>query len=231
MYFSGSNNLSSFKQLPNDLKPREKLQYLGPNQLTQQELLAIILQHGDTNYSVMQVAQMLLEKYHTLDNVLNQSITELISNPGIGRVKATSLVTIKEIFNRINHPKLVNTIITHPSEVYDLVKYLSDYEQECLVVICLDVKGNLICQQEVNVGSRDKIVFDPKTILHIALKHLSYGIIIAHNHPSGDANPSSADVNGTKQLEKICDTVSMKLLDHVIVGKQNYYSMRENMDF
>ena len=222
--------MSSFKQLPNDLKPREKLQYLGTKELSQQELLAIILQNGNTKYSVMQIAQMWLEKYQTLDNVLNQRINELKTNPGIGLVKAINLVTIKEIFNRINYPKLVNTIITHPSEVYELVKYLSTYKKEHLVVICVDCQGNLLAQEEVYIGSSDNIIFNPKDIMHTAIKHNSYGIIVVHNHPSGNAKPSRADIKGTNKLIEVCTLVNIKVLDHVIIGNNTYHSLRENND-
>ncbi len=224
--------MSDFKKLPINLKPREKLQYFGAHSLTDQELLAIILQTGNSKYSVMQVSQMLFEKYETLENICNLPINELKTNRAIGNVKATMIAAIKEINKRIANKSICyeNQIITHPNDIYQLVKYIANETQEHLIVISIDARGQMISIDEVFIGTINEISIHPREIFNKAISHMAYGIFLVHNHPSGNSQPSENDIISTKKIKDIGDFLKIKLLDHIIVSASGYFSLKENCD-
>lgn len=222
--------MSNFKQLPTNLKPREKLKYLGENALTPQELLAIIIQSGNHKYSVMQVSQMLFEKYHTIDNILNQSIKELCNNPGIGEVKALNLKAIKALMDKSNVKIIDSVVINRPEDILPSIKYLEDKKQEHLVIINIDSRYQIISQEEIFIGTINEINIHPREIFAKAIHALAYGIIIVHNHPSGDCSPSENDIISTRKLVEIGKFLNVLVLDHIIISNNGYYSMKENCD-
>lgn len=222
--------MSSFTKLPINLKPREKFEMLGGTQLTDQELIAIILQRGTKEHSVMQISQKLFERYGSLQAILEQSVDELMTNEGVGRVKAIELSSLKTIFERYNYNVYQETMITKPQDVYELTKDIVPLAQEHLVVICVDVMGNVICKKNIFVGTISEITIHPREIFNIAIKVMAYGIFVVHNHPSGDFRPSENDINSTQKLIEAGKFLNVKVLDHIIVSKKGFYSLRENCD-
>lgn len=222
--------MSNFKKLPINLKPREKLKFHGTSRLTDQELLAIILQSGSSQFSVMQISQMLFEKYQTFENILSQSLQELMTNPGIGEVKAINLKAIHEIIKKTQAKPISNMTIKHPKDIVASVEYLKNKEQEHLVVIAVDSRFNIINQEEIFIGTINEIIIHPREIFVNAIKSMAYGIILVHNHPSGNSNPSENDIISTNKLVEIGKFLNIKVLDHLIISKNDYYSLRENND-
>ena len=167
--------MSSFTKLPINFKPREKFEMLGGTQLTDQELIAIILQRGTKEHSVMQISQKLFERYGSLQAILEQSVDELMTNEGVGRVKAIELSSLKTIFERYNYDVYQETMITKPQDVYELTKDIVPLAQEHLVVICVDVKGNVICKKNIFVGTISEITIHPREIFNVAIKVMWIG--------------------------------------------------------
>ncbi len=221
--------MSNFSQLTNVEKPREKMMIQGVKSLTDAELLAIILQSGSRNESVVNLSQKLLEKYDGLTGVFESDIEELKTNQGIGSVKALKLKAILQINKKISQGlKQPMEYVKNPEDVFELVKEIKDENQEHLVLICLDNKSRLISKSTIYVGTVDEITIHPREIFNEAIKNRCYCMIVVHNHPSGDVNPSQADIESTERLVKISHVVGINFLDHIIVGKNDYYSIREN---
>ncbi|MGL5021454.1 MAG: RadC family protein [Mycoplasmatales bacterium] len=223
--------MSKFSELDDNLKPREKLVAQKGEDLNETELLAIILQSGFKDKSVITLSQTLIEKYNGLSGVINSDIEELMTNNGVGIAKASKIKTIKLIQDKIENFIPSNGIkITQPEDVFQITKKIQKQAQENLVVICLDAKANLITNEIVYVGTVDEITIHPREIFNVALKKLSSNIIIVHNHPSGDPSPSAADICATKKILEISKIVGIRLIDHIIVTHNQYYSIRENCD-
>ena len=223
--------MSNFNSLNNSLKPRKKFINHGGDVLTQTELLAILISSGNKKDSVMQLAQGLIEKYNGLENIMELSIEELCLNNGIGQVKAINILVVKHIYEQLlRHPASIKKKIKKPDDVYEMVKYLENKKQEHFVLLCIDNKSRVICSQCLFIGTSDEISIHPREIFNFAIKKLSYGIIIVHNHPSGDLTPSEQDCDSTKRLIEIGNIVGIKVLDHLIISKNGFYSIRKNCD-
>lgn len=221
--------MSDFAKMNNQLKPREKMYKLGAKTLSNAELLAIILQSGSKQESVVVLAQKIIEKHHGLTKLLASEIDQLIEVNGIGVAKASKIKAMAEIIWRINQEMILDTkSITNPSDVYELTKEYATKNQEHLIVLCLDGVTNLIYQEVIFVGTNNEILINPKEIFHIALKKLSHTIILVHNHPSGNPKPSKMDLESTKRLLKMSKLVGIDFLDHVIISRAQYCSLKEN---
>lgn len=222
--------MSNFTKLPTNLKPREKLLLLGETQLSDQELIAIILGSGNRHLSVMQVTQQLFEKYHNLAQIVNASIHELTSNDAIGDVKAINLRAIGEISRRIAQQTQDRDFIKTPEDVYALVRDISRYDQEHLIVIGVNCIGEVMYKRDIFVGTVDTITLHPREIFSDAIKHKVFGIILVHNHPSNNPIPSHNDIISTKKLIDIGNFLKIQVLDHMIVTTDSFYSLKEEGD-
>lgn len=218
---------SSFENLLSHEKPREKLKIYGAKKLSDQELLALIIQTGTKRNSVMQLAQILLENFGNLSVLFSANLNQLLKVEGIGEATALKLIAIGEIVNgRLEKSEPFNRLTT-PQEVYRVVKYLESEKQEYLVVICIDTKGFLISFKEIFKGSINQINFQPREIFNYAIESMASSIIICHNHPSGDATASEEDILATKKLIEISRIIGIPITDHLIVGNNQFYSIRE----
>lgn len=224
--------MSKFRDLNNETKPREKCKLSGSNTLNETELLAIILQSGTKKESVMMLSQKLIEKYNGLEGILNATYGELIKNSGIGEAKALKIRAIGEVCKKVNSNNvIVNSQFSTPKQVYELCQDISNSMQEHFVLICLDNKTRLIERKVLYTGTSYEISISPKEIFTHAITNRSFAIIIVHNHPSGDLTPSGADIESTKKITEIGKLVGIQVLDHIIVSKNNYLSIRyENND-
>ncbi len=210
------------------LKPREKSIMYGIKALSEVELLALILQSGTKNESVMIVSQRLIDKYGGIEQVVLQSKQELITNHGIGEVKAAKINAIKVICDLIIQSQKELRKIKSAKDVYEVTKHYSNCEQENLLVISLNIQNQILAIENVYQGTINQIVIHPREILHCGIKNLAFRIILVHNHPSGDLNPSIADIKTTEKLISAAQIIDLEISDHVIISKSGYYSMREN---
>ena len=221
------------KELNDELKPRERLKKYGVNGLSDGELLAIILRCGTKNMNVLELSNKILTDYNGITNLSNISLNTLSKIKGIGEAKAISILASLELGKRslkINKDKI---IINNSKVIYDLFKY--DYInvfQEYFTVLFLDTKKNLITKELLYVGTISSAIVHPREVFKSAMKHSASYIILIHNHPSGDSTPSNADIDLTKKIKESGDIIGIPLIDHIIIGHNNYYSFydKERID-
>ena len=191
----------------------------------------IILKTGTKKYSVKDVSNNLINYSGGINNLKNMTINKLINIPGIGRIKAIELMAIIELSKRINEEKLLKDIITctNPQTIIKYFNYLfKDKKQEEFYVIYLDNKKKYIDKMKLFIGSINKSIVHPREIFKNAYLMSASFIICIHNHPSGDATPSKEDIVFTKSLFNISNIHAIYLLDHIIIGNNNYYSFFED---
>lgn len=210
--------------------PRERLKALGETYLSDQELLAILLRTGTTKIAVLELAGQILSHFETLENFRRASIEELMAISGIGMTKAVEIRAMIELGKRIQTTERQRFGQIKGSQQFatTLIQEMSDYDQEHLMAVYLDSRNQVIKKRTIFVGTVNSASANPREILHYAVKTLSAGVLIAHNHPSGDPNPSDADMLFTERMAEACEAVGIILVDHLIIGYQRYFSFQEN---
>lgn len=220
-----------FKELPDAEKPRERLVNKGKENLSNEELLSIILKTGTKNISVKEVSCELLNLVKDIRNLKDASINTLTKIKGIGMVKAIELLAAIELGKRIYAEVSDNDLIncTSPVNIINYFNYLfKDKKQEEFYVIFLDNKKKYISKKLLFIGSINYSIVHPREIFKEAYLCSASFIICLHNHPSGDSYPSKEDDNITKKIKEIGLIHGIPLIDHIIIGKNNYYSYFEN---
>lgn len=211
-------------------KPREKLLAKGKAALSDAELLAILLCVGTPTLNVLEVAQGVLKvSNNSLYDLSRLNINDLIKVKGIGQAKAITIMAALELGNRrkergfSSKPKIVGS-----RDAYEFLRSdLSFLPHEEFWVLLLDRSNRLIRKVQVSCGGVAGTVADPKIIFKMAVIELASGIIVAHNHPSGNANASEADIKLTNKLKEAAKLFDIQLLDHIIVAGQNYFSFAD----
>lgn len=223
----------NLKQICNENLPYEKFLKYGPESLTESELLAIILRTGTRDKSALELAQEILSlSQSTREGLLGLydiPMKQLLGVKGIGEVKAVKIKCIAELAMRINTASAKSGLIVHePSTVarYFMEK-LRHRRKECVVVVCLDAKGQMIKEIELSSGSVKMSLISPRDVFLEALRSEAVNIILIHNHPSGDPTPSQSDLAATKCVAQMGLTLDIPLLDHIIIGDNCYMSFKE----
>lgn len=211
------------------LQPRERLLAVGPEQLSHQELLSIVLRTGTKTKPVSMISHQLIHTVDSLSKLSELSLEELAAIEGIGRVKAIEIQAMIELGKRINQSENLQKERVLSSETLgkQMMAELGHKQQEHLVAIYLDTQQQMISKKTIFIGSVNRSIAEPREILYHAVKSMATSIIIVHNHPSGSVTPSRNDLEFTDQLKKSCETLGLLLLDHLVVGKSNYFSFRE----
>lgn len=215
--------------LPLSERPRERLIKLGAEALSAQEVLALILGRGTKGESVMVIAQNLLKEFGNLKGVANASIEELTKIAGIGQAKATQIKAAFELSKRLETPfdEGKKPVIKSPEDVVRLVKgELKDKKKEHFFVILLDTRNQYLGKEKVSIGSLDTSIVHPREVFKPALSVSAASIILAHNHPSGDPQPSEEDIKLTKRLVEAAEIMGIDVLDHIIIGDKDYLSLK-----
>jgi len=219
------------KDLPLEERPRERLVKHGPSALANAELLAIILRTGAKHQSVLNLAKSILKKTEGIKHLNDISMHELTEIPGIGQSKAVQILASIELGKRVSQALTlgennVPTVAT-PEDCFlllgDEMKYL---KQEHFVVLSLDIKQKLIAKDTVFIGALNASLVHPREVFRTALKRMASFIICIHNHPSGDITPSEQDIIITKQLVESSLIIGIPILDHVIIGRNDYSSLK-----
>lgn len=220
------------KDLPIEERPRERLANLGAENLSIHELLAIILGRGSRGESVMTTSQNIIAKFKSLEGLQEASIEDLQEVRGLGFAKACQLKACLELAKRLNKPFQIdkkNPMLTSAGEVYEaLRKKIGGLKKENFVVISLDTRSNIIAVDIVFVGTLNASLIHPREIFETAIRRHAATIVIAHNHPSGDPQPSDEDIKVTRLLLDAGKTMGIKVLDHLVVGKDKFYSFVDN---
>lgn len=229
----------NIKLLPLDDRPYEKLELIGENNLTNSELLAIIIKTGTKKYNCLEIAQNILKtkenisKISDLEYLTNLSLEELKSYEGIGRVKAIQIKAMIELSKRIASMYVIDKkSITSPKDVFNLLrKEFIGKKQEVLKTIILNKKNTIISVITNAIGNNDNISIGIKEMLSEPIKQMANSIILVHNHPSGNLKPSKADILFTKKINENAKQFDITLLDHIIVSDKGYISLKEIYKF
>lgn len=222
-----------FKKIPLKERPREKAIINGVGSLSNEELLAIILRCGTKHKNVIELSSLIMKKYYTFSNLINCNYEELIKIDGIKQAKAIEILAIMEIAKRIQKSK-INEIkkITSPEDIYKLFSILIQEEkQEVFMVIFLNVKSHIIKYEKLFVGGVSSSIIDVNLIFKKAICYGASKIVCLHNHPSGDPTPSNQDILVTKKIVKVGEFINIELMDHIIIGKNSYVSLKKESYF
>ena len=219
----------TIKEIKEDERPRERLLNKGKEYLSINELLSIILSTGTKNKNVKDLSLEILNNY-TLDELKEVEVNNLIKINGIGKVKAITLIASIELGKRIYMKEpTINKKLSTPKEIYNETKYLfNNLKQEHFYCLYFNTKQELIGKKLLFIGTINKSTIHPREVFKEAYKLSAYSIVCLHNHPSNDTNPSKADDYLTKDLIQIGKIQGIPLLDHIIVGDNNYYSYYDN---
>lgn len=220
-----------FNDILKEEKPRERLVKYGVENLSNEELLAIILKTGSKKYNVKEVASNILSSYGDIKNLKDVRINNLTKIDGIGKVKAIELIAAIELGRRVYYEEDYKDMVTltNPKVIIGYFNKLFKGEsQECFYVVYLDSKNKYIDKKLVFKGILNKSLIHPRDIFKEAYLLSACNFICIHNHPSGDATPSMEDINVTMMLSEIGKLHGIRLLDHIIIGNNNYYSFYED---
>lgn len=223
------------KDLPREERPRERLAILGPENLSINELLAIILGRGSSGESVMTTAQKIIAQFKSLEGLQEASLEDLQEVRGLGFAKACQLKACLELAKRLNKPlqtnknKKKNQKLTSAKEVYEaLRRRIGGLKKENFVVVSLDTRNKIIAIDTVFVGTLNSSLIHPREIFETAIRRHAAAIVVAHNHPSGDPKPSDEDAKVTKLLLDAGKTMGIQVLDHLVIAKEKFYSFLED---
>ncbi|MCB1084646.1 MAG: DNA repair protein RadC [Chlamydiia bacterium] len=222
--------MTTLTRIPKEERPRERLLHWGSDALSLTELLAICLGSGRKGHSVLSLAEELLTRFGSLQQLFSASIEALTEVKGIGMAKAIQLKAtfalakrITRVAGRAKYP------VETPEDAYIFIaSELARAPQETMAVMLRNVKGEIFKHEILGVGTVSEVLIHPREIFHVALAHRAYSMIIAHNHPTGDASPSTADIELTKFLCSAGNVIGVPLDDHLIIGRFNYTSLWES---
>lgn len=217
--------------LPQEERPRERLQKYGAEVLSISELLALILGSGIQGEPIMLTAQKLLAKFGSLKAMSDASLEDLQSIKGLGFAKAAQIKACFEIARRIGG----NEIKTGgkkqpltPKIIFDLLRSkITRFAKEHFVVVSLNNRNNVLGMDTVSIGTLNASLVHPRETFEAAIARHAAQVIIAHNHPSGDVAPSQGDIETTKRLKEAGELLGIEVIDHLIIGKNSYFSFRE----
>lgn len=212
----------------NDMMPREKALEYGIASLNNNELLALIIKSACKEKNVFELAEDVIHKANGFNNLLSLTYEELITIKGIKKAKALEILAILEISKRLSKiDKVSEEEITNPNKVVEWIRFNVAYScQEQFLAIYLNNKGNVIKSEIIYKGTKSSSVVSVDEVLRKAILLQASSILVAHNHPSDNCEPSHNDIELTTKLYKSCELIGIPLLDHLIVGKSNYFSFK-----
>lgn len=218
------------KDLPLSERPRERLQQVGAENLSNEELLSIILKSGTKKRSVKELSIDILKEVGEINNLRNITKETLQRIEGIGMVQALTILSVIELGKRVyldsSYDKKV--ILNSSSNIFEYMKYqLWDKKQEYFYCLYVDSKKELLERKLLFMGTVNRSIVHPREVFKHAYLCSASGIICVHNHPSGDISPSKEDVRLTNSLVEIGKLNGIPIIDHIIIGNDNYYSFYE----
>jgi len=222
--------MAKVKDLPIADRPREKLLLRGPQNLTDAELLAILLRTGTKGKSVISMAQEIINKHMNLAQLASKSSADLIKTSGVGKDKAATLIAAFEISRRIlSQTKWYSQKkITSPADVAEIfIPLLRDEVKEQFLVVCLSSANKIIRYEKISIGNLNSSVVHPREIFKAAIENNSASIILIHNHPSENPEPSNEDISITKKLVEAGKIMDIPIFDHIIIAGNSYTSFVE----
>ena len=202
----------------------------GPQNLSDAELLAILLRTGMKGKSVLTIAQEIINKEKNLSNLASRSLDSLTKEAGIGKDKAATLLAAFEMSRRIQSQSKIssNKKITSPQDIAEIfIPILRDEVKEKFIVVCLNSSNKVIKNETISIGNLNSSVVHPREIFKVAIDSLSASIILIHNHPSGNPEPSNEDISITKKIVEAGKIMDIPVFDHIIIAGDTFTSFVE----
>ncbi len=212
--------------------PIERMFSHGAESLSLTELLSIVLGIGVKGLNVIELSREVLSYSGGIKKLSSMNLEELMQIKGVGKSKAARLLATFELAKRLDDLSREDRALGNsPEAIYEYSKYKMRFkERERFLVLLLNTKHEIIAHDLVSIGSGDRTIAEPKEVFKLALKLGAYAICVCHNHPSGHLNPSEADIKLTKRLVKAGDLLGIPVVDHLIIGENDYYSLKAKGD-
>ena len=217
------------RDLPQDERPRERLQRYGPGSLSNAELIAILLRVGSAGESVLNLSARVLSTYGGIGGVAKATYGELCDLHGVSDAKACQLLAALELGRRLASLQPEDrAVIRSPQDVFNLLSAEMGFlVQEHLRVLLLNTKNEVLATHEIYKGNVNSSVIRVSEVLRPAVRENCPNVIIVHNHPSGDPTPSPEDILVTRQIRTCAEMMDITLLDHIVIGNQRFVSLKE----
>ncbi len=207
--------------------PREKIARAGPEALRNEELLAILLRTGYEGVNVLDVASKVLARWSPPD-LMEMGFDEMRQIKGIGSAKAAGLMAAFEFSRRgLGKGMGIAPSITKPADLLPIVSDIKDRRKEYFVAVFLNARNQVICREDVSVGSLNASLVHPREVFQPAVGSSAASVCLCHNHPSGDVTPSQEDIELTRRMVQAGEIMGIEILDHLIVGAERFLSMKE----
>lgn len=221
---------SKIKEWPVDERPREKIIKYGVENLTNVELIAVLLRSGSGKITAVDLAKKMLQDFGNLNSLFSRSVNELKRYKGVGTAKAVTLAAVFELAKRISSESIEKRLrISGPKDVFNRYgPFLKDLKQEVFKVLLLSTSNDLMKDVEITKGTLNASLVHPREVFRCAILESAAAIILLHNHPSGNPQPSQEDIQITKQLLQASRIVEITIHDHIIIAGNNFYSFAEN---
>lgn len=217
------------KRLPDEERPREKLMYYGKEALSNGELLAILLRTGTREKSALDLANELIGRGDEgLLSLCEATPEELAEVKGMGEAKSCQLLAAIELGRRVaTHPRKERVSVSNPEDIVRLfMEKMRYYKEEHFVALLLDTKGKVIEENEISVGDLNSAPIHPREVFKQAIRRSAAAVILVHNHPSGDPEPSPEDILVTDRLVETAEIVGIQVVDHIIIGDGSFTSLK-----
>lgn len=220
--------MNKISDIPKNQRPREKAVRYGFDTLSDAETLAIIISSGTREASAIDLANEILSNFGGLYNTITKPYEEFLKFKGIKQATATKLSAVFEIAKRYNSLRITNIENDENVDAENLfrkyVNSLAKFDHEVFIIIVLNKRKKIVFERTLFEGSEMEVSFSTRDVVKTVLSHNGYYFYVIHNHPSGDVLPSKQDIYLTSSLMKVCSSVGICLLDHLIIGKNRYYS-------
>ncbi len=220
---------TAVREMPETDRPRERLEQIGPEALRDAELIAVLFRTGTRTMGAVALADALLREFGDLRRLGRATLQELQKVPGVGRVKAIELKAALELGSRLaRHQAAPRNKIGSAADVADLLMYrFKEYETEHFKSLLLNTKNEVINIDDVSRGTLNETLAAPGDVFRRAVREGATAVIVAHNHPSGNPEPSRADLELTRRLVEAGEVLGIPLLDHVVFGDGRFVSLKE----
>ena len=215
---------------PEQLRPRERMALLGADKLTDVELLAILISTGNKETNVLELASQVLQAHKGITGLQNLTLSELTQEKGIGKAKATTILAAVELGKRVHNSTVAYRPVINgsPDAGVLLESRMRHLDREHFCVVLLSANNAVIGIETISIGTLTNTQVHPREVFKQAIRQSASGVILAHNHPSGDSVPSDEDLYLTERLVETGQIIGIHVIDHIIVGEDSYYSFRDN---
>jgi len=219
----------TIKQLPPELRPRERLLEVGPAALSNAELLGILLGIGNREKTAVELASEVISTHGDLLGLHNMTVYDLVQTRGVGQAKACIILAAVEFGKRLGQVRNPGRpVISSPADVEGLLRgRIANLDRENFVAVLLNTKNEVVEYPTISVGTLSSSLVHPREVFKPAIRASAAGIVLAHNHPSGKVEPSREDREVTRRLVEASEIIGIEVLDHVILG-DGYFSMKEH---